>query len=386
MTIKIKTNAIELNSSRVLFTLLVITGFIAFLVSFYFPENFRSKNPNFMYVWIYSALVLLILGGFIEIYQRRNSIIFMFSDQTIYFKELYSGKRNKFSIHANLIKEFHLYQRYESNTNQNKYKYELHIVDLKNNNFVLAELHEIKKLQDLVEKLSTNFDKDIHIFSQKEDIQTNNNIRIKFNKEYHSEFWLNRISEFESNLLIKENKKNFICKKEEQYEQISWSYKQQAVLALISSLLGIGLVLIFSMIIIPLKGYNIAITIGLITSFLFLLISLLMLIYTSFAKSYLYIYPSEIKFEINFFRSVVFSQKVSRENVLHIAGSFDSVKRNELILLSEKGFELLYKRNKNTTEKINGKLLEKNILIIDTRPLLSANRYFLYGKLHKILK
>jgi hypothetical protein len=111
-----------------------------------------------------------------------------------------------------------------------------------------------------------------------------------------------------------------------------------------------------------------------------------MLIYSTFAKSTLQFFSTEIKFEIIFFGTVIFSQKISREKITYIAGSFDSVKRNEIVLLTENGFKLLYKPKNLETGGLNDKMLKSNILIIDTRPMLSAQRYFLYGKLHQLLK
>ncbi len=386
MKISQKKDVILLKTAHTISFILILAGFLSLVAAFYIPDEFQAKNPNFILVLWYCIFIFILLGVFLEIYQKKSLIRFYLTEKKIVINELYSGKKAIIEIEADSIKEFHLYQRYESGSAPKSYVYELHLIDKQNNNFILADLKNLKAIQNLVEQISIQFEKKFIIFSKSKDITTDSNRIIAYKPEFQSEFWHNRSSVFNSNWHIPEDKKSLQCIQDKDIEQISWSLKQQNPLALLSGFLGLGMVLFFATIIIPFKGYTISISIGLLISILFTLISIMLFIYTNFAKSVISISQNLISFDIQLFKTSIFSQKIPHEKIMHIAGSFDSWERNEIVLLTQKGFELLYRNFDAKESALDEKLLKSNILIINTKPLLSTTRYFLYGRLHQKVK
>ncbi len=386
MIIKYKSRSIVFHSQFIFSILLLIFGILAILVSFSFPGTFKEKNPNFNYVWLYSSSIILFLGIFITIYQRRNRIIFDLKQNEIRISELLGGQKHSFTIPFNKIKEFNLFYKQSIGNAHQKQKIEFYLIDNYDNSFILGEIKQKQSLFPFLEILASKFDKKINIFTSRKDYNNFTIPNIEVHHQLTSTFLEKGKVILNKNYLLTESKKNFKCNSSEKFmDKISWNFKKQSILALISTLLAAGLVLLFAMVIIPIKGYTFWISLGLFTATLYLAGSIIMLLYSLFASSTLFLGDENITFETNLFNSILFHQTISRNKLLYIEGSLDSVMRNEIVLLTKEGFRLLYNQLQSSGSP-DEKTLKENILIIDTRPLLSSQRYFLQRKLYELIK
>jgi len=383
MKIKYRDENVILYSQHTLSIIVSIVGIIAFFISFFFSEKFKTQNPYFIYVWIYSSSIFVFLGFFISLYQRNNKITFDFKTQKINIKELFSGRIHHFSVNFEKIKEFQIFHR-KQNENQ-KGHCDLYIIDSKNNTILLCELSNEHKIRSLVKKFSQKTNKQINIYSENNQFIDSNSENIAIKKEFPDNYWNTKQSEYMPNHLLRESEKGFLNVNEAKTDKICWGFKQQTLLAFISSMLAIGLVLLFSLFIIPSRGYTFWISIFLFISSVYLFSSVVMLLYSFFAQSTVFIGKENIIFETTIFNSVLVSQAIPRQKIAYIEGSLDSVKRNELVLLTKDGFDIIFSHPKKIYRP-DLEELKNNILIIDTRPLLSHQRYFLQRKLHEALK